>query len=429
MSPVLTIVDALQSPEAKTLLLAGQLNVAVCPQCGHAGILSTPLVYHDSDKELLFTHVPSELGLSEVEQQGIIGDLTNRVMSSLPVEQRKGYLLRPRNFLRLEGLIEAVLEADGITPEMLEAQRARATLLDRLVQATSADARRIITQENDQLIDYEFFQLLSLNIELAQADSRQEVVQELLRLRGQLLEWTAAGREVASREEAIKELGTQVTREELLEKLVRAALAGEQAKVETMVAFARPVIDYIFYQQLTARIESAEQAGNSSQASLLKTLRNDILSLAAEIDAEVQRASEQAIQLLNEILQSDDMQRAVRAHIAQIDDLFLNTLAVNLQAAEQSGRSADAQKLRQLADVLMDVIRESQPPQIQFINELLSAEYPEGTRALLEENPEQVNAQLLEIMRLLGQDLTQTGRVEVAQRLAEIQQQATAMME
>jgi hypothetical protein len=429
MSPVLTIVDALQSPEAKTLLLAGQLNVAVCPQCGHAGILSTPLVYHDSDKELLFTHVPSELGLPEVEQQGIIGDLTNRVMSSLPVEQRKGYLLRPRNFLRLEGLIEAVLEADGITPEMLEAQRARATLLDRLVQATSADARRIITQENDQLIDYEFFQLLSLNIELAQADSRQEVVQELLRLRGQLLEWTAAGREVASREEAIKELGTQVTREELLEKLVRAALAGEQAKVETMVAFARPVIDYIFYQQLTARIESAEQAGNSSQASLLKTLRNDILSLAAEIDAEVQRASEQAIQLLNEILQSDDMQRAVRAHIAQIDDLFLNTLAVNLQAAEQSGRSADAQKLRQLADVLMDVIRESQPPQIQFINELLSAEYPEGTRALLEENPEQVNAQLLEIMRLLGQDLTQTGRVEVAQRLAEIQQQATAMME
>jgi hypothetical protein len=429
MSPVLTIVDALQSPEAKTLLLAGQLNVAVCPQCGHAGILSTPLVYHDSDKELLFTHVPSELGLPEVEQQGIIGDLTNRVMSSLPVEQRKGYLLRPRNFLRLEGLIEAVLEADGITPEMLEAQRARATLLDRLVQATSADARRIITQENDQLIDYEFFQLLSLNIELAQADSRQEVVQELLRLRGQLLEWTAAGREVASREEAIKELGTQVTREELLEKLVRAALAGEQAKVETMVAFARPVIDYIFYQQLTARIESAEQAGNSSQASLLKILRNDILSLAAEIDAEVQRASEQAIQLLNEILQSDDMQRAVRAHIAQIDDLFLNTLAVNLQAAEQSGRSADAQKLRQLADVLMDVIRESQPPQIQFINELLSAEYPEGTRALLEENPEQVNAQLLEIMRLLGQDLTQTGRVEVAQRLAEIQQQATAMME
>jgi len=162
-------------------------------------MLSAPLVYHDPEKEVLFTYVPSELGLPEVEQQRFIGDLTGRIMSALPAEQRKGYLLRPRSFLRLEGLIEAVLEADGITPEMRESQRAKANLLERLLQATSEDARKTMVQENDALIDYEFFQLLTLNIELAEAGGRQQIAQELLGLRRQLLELATVGREVESR--------------------------------------------------------------------------------------------------------------------------------------------------------------------------------------------------------------------------------------
>lgn len=425
---MLTIIDAGQSPEAKALLLAGRLNVAVCPQCGHAGMLSSPIVYHDPEKEMLFTFVPSELGLPEVEQQRFIGDLTSRIMSALPAEQRKGYLLRPRSFLRLEGLIEAVLEADGITPEMLESQRARATLLERLLQATGEEARKIMAQENDALIDYDFFQLLTLNIELAESDGRQQIAQELLGLRQQLLKWATVGREVASREEAIKELGPHVTREELLEKLVRAALVGERAKVEAMVAFARPAIDYIFYQQLTARIEALQEAGDADQAEVLTALRNDILEMTAEIDAEIQKASEQATQVLNEILQSNDMERAVRANIGQIDDLFFNAFAMSLNAAEQAGRSEEAEKLRQLGDILLELVAESQPPQIRLINELLGAEYPDGTEALLKENRQQIDAQLLEVMRLLGEDLTNTGRGEVAQRLAEIRQQAAAMV-
>jgi hypothetical protein len=121
VSPVLSLIDAGQDPEAKSIFLSGQSNVAVCPQCGHAGMLNFPQVYHDPEKELLLTYVPPELNLSEFEQQKLIGDLTNRVMSSLPAEQRKGYLLRPRSFLTLDSMVQAVLEAEGITLEMLEA--------------------------------------------------------------------------------------------------------------------------------------------------------------------------------------------------------------------------------------------------------------------------------------------------------------------
>ena len=82
-TPIMTVVDAAQNPDAKALLVTGRLNIAVCPQCGQGGALATPLVYHDPDEELLFVNVPAELGLPEMEQQQMIGELTNRLMSSL----------------------------------------------------------------------------------------------------------------------------------------------------------------------------------------------------------------------------------------------------------------------------------------------------------------------------------------------------------
>jgi hypothetical protein len=428
VSPMLTTVDAGLDPEAKALFLSDQINVAACPQCGHAGMLNTPLVYHDPDKELLFTYVPAELGLPEAEQQRIIGDLTNRVMSSLPPEQRKGYLLRPRSFLRIEGLKEAVLEADGITPDMIEAQRAKAGLLERLLRATSAESRRTIVQENEEQLDYEFFQILTLNVELAQGNAQEDVRNQLLELRRQLLEWTTVGREVAAHEDAIRELGPEVTREALLEKLVEAFRAGEDAKVMTMIAVGRPAIDYVFYQQLTARIEAEDEKGNSPEADKLKALRERVLDVTAQVDAELQHATEQANELLQEILASEDLEESVRAHLDQIDELTLNALALNLQAAQQAGRTDEAQRLQQLGDILMKLIQESQPPEIQFINSLLTADYPDGTQSLLEENRQQLDERMLELMRLVEDDLTQSGRVELAQRLAEIKKRAASLI-
>lgn len=428
VSPVLTTIDVGQDPEAKALFLSGQINVAACPQCGHAGVLSTPLVYHDPDEELFFTYMPAELGLPETEQQRIIGDLTNRVMSSLAPEQRKGYLLRPQSFLSLEGMAEAILKADGITPDMLEAQRAKASLLERLLSATSDDSRRTIVQENEEQLDYEFFQILTLNIELAQGNAQEEARDQLLELRRQLLDWTTVGREVAAHEDAIRELGSEVTREGLLEKLVEAFMTGEDAKVKTMIALGRPAIDYVFYQQLTARIEAADEKGNSPEANRLKALRERVLDVTAQVDAELQRATEQANRLLQEILASEDLEAAVRAHLDEIDELTLNALALNLQAAQQAGRTDEAQRLQQLGDILMKLIQESQPPEIQFINGLLTTDYPDGTQSLLEENRQQIDERMLELMRLVEDDLTQSGRVELAQRLAKIQKQAASLM-
>jgi hypothetical protein len=428
VTPVLTILDVGQNPELKGLFLSGQVNVAVCPQCGHAGILSAPLVYHDPEKKLLFTFTPAEMSISETDQQRIIGNLTNQVISKLPAEQRKGYLLQPRSFLRLEAMMEAILEADGVTPEMLAAQRAKAELLDQLLRATSRDARQTLAAENNDQIDYEFFQLLSLNLELAQSQGETDAAQELLQLRQQLLEWTTIGKEVADRDEAIRSLGDKVSREELIEKLIEAALAGEQTKVETMVVVARSVIDYLFFQQLTGRIEAAEAAGDIGPAETLRNLRETILDITAEIDAEIERRNQQAAQTIQILLDSDDPEAMLRADPSQIDEYLLTVLAGRVRAAEQSGQTEDAEKLRQLNDSIVGMIQERQPPEVQLVSQLLAAEYPVDTQALLEENRQLVTGPLLELMETLGQDLAESGQEDLGQKLAQIQEQAAAMV-
>jgi hypothetical protein len=437
VAPVMTIIDVGQRPDAKAIFLSGQMNVAACPQCGNAGMLNTPLVYHDPDKELLLTYVPPELGLPEMEQQRIVGDLTNRVISALPAEKRKGYLLRPKSYLRLEAMVKDVLQADGITQEMLEAQRARAELLERLLRADGEQTRQAIAQANDTQIDYEFFDLLTLNIELAQRGQQPALVSELLALREQLLRWTTLGQELNAREEAIASLGLspegdlhEITRERLLDKLIEAATQGgavKTVKVETMVAMGRPAIDYVFYQQLTERIAAAEQAGEREQAETLTTLRQTILDVTASLDEEARQAAEETREFLQQALENDDPQAFIRANANQVDNLFMNILAANMQAAERAGQTAAVEQLRKVSDAVTALVLESQPPEIQFINQLLSAEYPEGTLALLQENRQQIGEQLLEVMRLVAEDLDKSNRAETAQRMAKVLEQARGL--
>jgi hypothetical protein len=127
-------------------------------------------------------------------------------------------------------------------------------------------------------------------------------------------------------------------------------------------------------------------------------------------------------------MDSQDPEQAIQAHLAQIDDLFLSVLATNLHAAEQAGRVEEVAKLEQIGDLLLALIQESQPPEIQLINQLLAAEFPSGTQALLEDNVDQVDDGLLEVMQLVEKDLAANGRATLAQKLAQIQEQAAAML-
>jgi len=181
-------------PSAKQKLLSGLANVAQCPHCGFQGSVATPVIYHDPDKELLLSYFPPEVGLPRNEQERLIGGLINKVVNNLPQEKRKGYLLRPQTMLTFQGLLERILEADGITREMIQAQQAKLNLLQRLLNA-SGDPRIEILRNEDELIDAEFFALLSRLLETSIASNDRATAQALADLQKQILPETTFGRQ------------------------------------------------------------------------------------------------------------------------------------------------------------------------------------------------------------------------------------------
>ena len=187
------VFDQTQDPSAKTRLLRGDFNLIDCPTCQYRGALGTPLVYHDAEKELLLTFVPPELGMSNVEQERVLGRLTQSVVSALPPEQRKGYLLRPKSFLTFQGFAERVLQADGITKEMLEAQRAR-TRLAQALMSTDPAALDDMIRANDKEIDATVFQLVSLFVESAQAQGDKPTADRAAAVRDHQLRQPRHGR-------------------------------------------------------------------------------------------------------------------------------------------------------------------------------------------------------------------------------------------
>jgi len=142
-----------QDPAEKNAFLQGAFNITQCPQCGFTSPLGVPLLYYDLEKELALVLVPEGVRMSQPEQQKIIGDLTNKLVNSLPAEDRKFYLLNPQQFLTMESMVKAVLKADGITEEMLEVQAAKAKLIEKFLQVedektlkTGQRARRRVRQ-------------------------------------------------------------------------------------------------------------------------------------------------------------------------------------------------------------------------------------------------------------------------------------------
>src|SRR5919109_5278052 len=214
--------DVTQDPQAKQRLLAGVSNMARCPHCGYQGRLATPIVYHDTDKELLLTYFPPELGVPLNEQEKIIGPLIKQVMDRLPPEKRKAYLLNPTPHLTYESLIQTILSKDGITPEMLKEQQERVSLIERLLQVTSNDVRSELIKQNINLFDEQFFGLFSRLAQSAAAGGQEPVAKAMVELQKQLLEETEFGRslkesvgELEAATKALQEVGQELTREKL----------------------------------------------------------------------------------------------------------------------------------------------------------------------------------------------------------------------
>jgi hypothetical protein len=343
------LIDVSQDPSVKQRLMSGSINVINCPTCGFRGQASSLLVYHDNEKELLLSFVPMEMGLPQAESERIIGRLVNEVVNKLPQERRKAYLFSPRQALTMNGLMDWILEKDGVTREQLDAQRAKAQLLQRMLQANETTLPTLI-QENDAQIDGQLFQILSASASRTAQSGNQGAVQVFAALQRALLEHSTFGKQIVERQkvadaaaEELRNLGDKLSPDTFMDLVLKASSNDQLA-------------DYAFFESLTRRIERAEEPEKGA----LTQKRDVLLQLTQEIDAEARARLDVAAGTLRKLMEAQDLKKALNDNVEAIDDTFLALLEDQMAAAQRANRPDVLSRLQLINGLITDMIRQAE---------------------------------------------------------------------
>ena len=384
--------DVTNDPGAKQRLLGGVSNVAHCPHCGYQGRLATPVVYHDNEKELLLTFFPPELSMPLDEQEKTIGPLIKQVTDRLPSEKRKAYLFKPQANLTYESMIETILGKDGITPEMIKEQKERVTVIERLIQASGADARSEIIKQNIALIDEQFFALFSRLAQGAMGGGQEPVAQQLAEVQKQLLEETEFGRglqetvsEMEAASKALQEAGQGLTREVLLDLVIEAP---SDARIRAYVSMARGGMDYTFFQNLTEKLDAAK----GDEKKKLEELREKLLDYINEVDRQLEERHKESRAFIDQLLAQEDIAQATRDNIQGFTQESVDLVNQMMQQASEKNDYERMGKLQKMVEVLQEA--SAPPPEVAFIEQLLEAPDDAAIEKLLKENEDKINEDL-----------------------------------
>ncbi len=415
------IIDVGQNPASKSHLLSGSFNRAQCPVCNFDGAIATPLVYHDPENELLLTYIPVEVNMPKDEQERMIGQLINRVIDKLPTEQRKGYLLQPQSVLTMQGLVERVLETEGITKEDIEAQQAKMRLFEDLLRLPE-DQLEAFVRDHDEEIDTTFIQLISLTLQSTPDPQAREAVSQRL---STILEYSTLGQKMKRQENELK-LATESLQALSKEGLTREALlqlfldAPSDERVVALTNLTRPALDYTFFQQLSEQIETVE----GDEKSRLTKLRDQMLEVTQEIDKIQEARATQAASLLKALIEAPDLDQAISQVAPYIDELFLGTLEANLRAAREGKETEIVARLEEIQNRIEKLIKDSMPASLVLTQQVVEAKDDDEAYALLESNLDDIDENLLNGLMSSAEQMEASGEKDGAERLRRLYKHA-----
>jgi hypothetical protein len=388
------IVDG-SDDELRRLLVTGRLNVAQCPQCGTLHRAALPLLYHDADKEAAFVLLPEGFSVARDEQERAIGRLTNRVLESLPPEQRKMYLLQPQTFIVEQTFVDTVLESTGVSRDELERARARGRLIERLLTATGPDHFASILGEADAGSEYELLLLIRALLDDALTAGDEPRAKALAAVQQQLT--AHVGEPELSFDDLLRELDTAL---------------GED-RLDSVVAILRPALDYAFFAELTNRMETADK----ERAEALHRLRTALLDSVDRIDAGAKEEVEAAVDLLKWVLQSRHPKPALESREEEITSAFFLVLQANIQAATEKADPEITSRLEAIYQAAVELVEARMTPRERLVNELARTAEPEARRSLLAAASEPVDEALVDLLRETAAEARHGGVEHVAQNL------------
>lgn len=428
-----TVIDINHDPEGKVLLVSGVLNSYTCPQCGTQNDVKTPVLYHDAEKEMLIAFVPQELAMQQnVDEEKLIGDMLNELTTALPKEDFRGYMFNPKRTLSMQGLINQILEADGITPEMIQEQQRHVDLIQTLIESES-DQRIATIQAHDADINDAFFATFAAMATRLSQDGQQQLFALLEQVQRDILAHSTFGKGIAEQQQRqqqtietvtrdIEALGEDAEHKDFIELLW--SYRDNDEKVQALVGLIRPLFDYQFFQLLTTQIGKAPDGDREK----LEALRDRVHELSQSIDQQSRDMMQQLAKILQTIVNSPNAEQLIRDNIGIIDDNFMMIVQVNMQQAQEKGDEATFKRLQEIHEILVSVLREHMQPELRLINDLMGIEDDNELIAELERQAPQYKDTLRDVVDSVLQVVISQRQPAVIQRVEFIKQAVDSIL-
>lgn len=425
------VIDAARQPQLKEMLLSGQLNVAVCPNCGAGGRISTPLLYHDPNHDLFMVHVPQEMNLDQVRREELIGRMVQQVINQTPMEKRRGYMLQPQTMLTMQSFMEKVWGTEGVTPEMLARQQKQVELLRTLATA-SADVQDFLIKDRAREIDETFFAILRAQIDATSEMGDPNLVNGLLNLQAKLMVQTELGRQIEKQQIALHALNREAQAANGLSPaiLFKHIVRNEQDEtlVNAIAMTGRGAMNYEFFSLLTGEVEKREKAKDSAGAKRLGQIRDDLLEMQRQLQQATEDVLKEAQSTLDAILAAPDPRQAIADNVERIDDAFMHVLDARLAHAEQSGRHDEADKLTHIQEEIIRAVQGDTPPEVQLLSQLVSAPDKAARERLMGQAAALLSPELVQVVDMLREQAGNSGQTDLATRLSEIRGELNARL-
>lgn len=430
-SIIFPIQDYGANPELMGMFLSGQLDRFVCAGCQNALMLQLPVLVHLPQREFLAVVVP-DTGNQAAAAQDVIGDLSSTFMAQIPLKERKGYMLAPKQFMNAERLRDTLWEFQGVTREMRKRQQDQMMLVQRLLGVQSdPDVLQSVVSSAGHLIDRDFILRLMQSAQQTPPDS--EEAKPLHALLSHLLTHTAAGQEVRTQQETLanllRRMQAGMDMEEQAQTLAEHwSRDGGRDLVFALVQTVPQRFGYEFLLELSTLIELEEDAKARAAMEDMRGQIDALMKTMAQQQAQVQQNIYQAsVSLISGALESNDPAGLLRKQMRLLRGPFLPVLMNMVAQAEQNKAFDVVTRLLHLRDVALQVQEETMNEEDRLLFRLITAKTVGEARTLMELHKQQISSSLLEKMNKMENDLRENNLESQAQKIKSLRGQLALM--
>lgn len=108
------------------------------------------------------------------------------------------------------------------------------------------------------------------------------------------------------------------------------------------------------------------------------------------------------------------------SHLSELDNIFFMVLSSQIEEAEQEGDEEVLDELRQIAQVVNEVLEADMPPEVALIRRLMVMPSDEEVREQMEDRREVLTPRFFLFLQVFESSAREEGQPESADRIAEI---------